>query len=464
MFHRLLDLPNEILLNVIALVPNADLDNFTSTCKIIRNAAAKALHQHGQRKRRYRSITYGDPDVTGDDTTWVHPTLMLRDLLRHDLMCYPVELHIENRAAEHLAWDEVDGLLESFSKDLEPLVRICPYLHDDAVDLTQDILKEGDIGATLGFLLTLLQNLKIFHIADQPTAVSAGWDCYTLRSIKIIVDNLLTGSRASSLSSAYVQPLGQLREIILTCSDRNRYGCYSDLATHAPFFYLPSMRTVRLFRTQTTWDTGNLPTFHSEIETLSISKSTIERESLENYLRLTKHLRSFQYTFNSSFAISSRQGIRFLVEDLLKYASASLRYLHIADHIWMSDYDDYGGYPFGSLKNFQVLRSIRISVDRSIPAVDHLRTEWPSVSLTQMLPSSAERVVFGNCLHRVHALAALQELSKKDKTQLMDLKFVSFEFDFFRSEDGESLEWAQGTLRAFDGFGRAITTDVNQWY
>lgn len=59
---------------------------------------------------------------------------MLRHLLTHDLMCYPVELHIENRAAEHLAWDEVDKLLESFSKDLEPLVRLCPYLQDDAVD------------------------------------------------------------------------------------------------------------------------------------------------------------------------------------------------------------------------------------------------------------------------------------------------------------------------------------------
>lgn len=46
MSRRLLDLPNEILLNVIALVHNADLDNFTSTCKIIRNAAAEALHIH----------------------------------------------------------------------------------------------------------------------------------------------------------------------------------------------------------------------------------------------------------------------------------------------------------------------------------------------------------------------------------------------------------------------------------
>lgn len=265
--------------------------------------------------------------------------------------------------------------------------------------------------------------------------------------MKTIVDNLLTGSRASSLSSTYVQPLGQLREFILTCSDRNKYDCHSNLARHAPFFYLPSMRTVRLFGTQTAWDTWDYPGLYSEIETLSISHSVLVTGSIENYLKLTKHLRSFRYTFNSSLASSSRDRIPFIVEHLLKYASASLRYLHISGFIWDSDYDDYGGYPFGSLKDFQVLRSISISVAPFWSMGKQLRNlqiESPRVSLTEILPSSAEQVVFANCLHTVEALATLQELSKKDQTQLLHLESVSFKFEPFRLRNGESLEWVQG--------------------
>lgn len=78
---QLLSLPNESLLNIIIKTSNVDLDSFASTCTTIYNLATNALQGHQKRKRQYSSITYGDPEATGDNTTWVHPTLMLRDLL-----------------------------------------------------------------------------------------------------------------------------------------------------------------------------------------------------------------------------------------------------------------------------------------------------------------------------------------------------------------------------------------------
>ncbi|KAL8794055.1 MAG: hypothetical protein Q9195_003355 [Heterodermia aff. obscurata] len=484
MVHRLLGLPNEVLLTIIDHIPNADLDSFTSTCKLVRNVAAHALYQHEQRKRRYRHITYGDPDVTGDNATWVHPTLMLCGLLQHDLMCYPIELHINDRAVEAVTWDDgrdiydgyaeylhdkgceprysdVDKALERFNKDVEKLVRACPYLQDDTVDLAQAILNEGEIGATLGFLLTLLQNLKILHVTDYDLENSRK----TLWSMKTIMDNLLNVSRASSRSSTYFQPLGQLREIIFSCTDNSEDAETYSLAKYAPFFYLPSMRTIQLFDIRAESDTWDYPESHSNIENLSIYRSGGDKQSVRNYLKHTSHLRSFEYTCNSRLGILPLgDRFQYMIDKLLKYACASLHHLHIADVFF--DINFYGDpYFLTQLKDFQVLKSIDIRVERLWGTKKELRdpqSNSPNVSLMEILPSSVEQAVFGDCLHRVKALASLQELSKKDKAQLPHLKSVRFDFEPLPSSS-KSLEWVQGTLQAFDGRGKAITTDVNQW-
>ena len=87
----LLGLPNELLLQIIHSVANADLDSFTSTCKTLRSLADDALRGHRARKAMYAHITYGDPEENDPRTTWVHPTLILRDLLRDDL--FPTRGH-----------------------------------------------------------------------------------------------------------------------------------------------------------------------------------------------------------------------------------------------------------------------------------------------------------------------------------------------------------------------------------
>lgn len=82
-------LPNEVLLEIIPRIANADLDDFTLTCKIVRSRAASTLREHQERKRAYSEITYGDPAKNDGRTTWDHPTLRLRDFLVDDLFCCP---------------------------------------------------------------------------------------------------------------------------------------------------------------------------------------------------------------------------------------------------------------------------------------------------------------------------------------------------------------------------------------
>ena len=144
----LLDLPNEVLLQIISDIPNAALDSFAATCKTLRGLANGALRQHRARKAIYAHVTYGDPAKDDEETTWVHPTLMLRDLLRNDLFSYPRTLSINDHAYEGADWDdgrvynddddggcdedrqsEVYRALQDFPDDVGSLVKDCPYVN-----------------------------------------------------------------------------------------------------------------------------------------------------------------------------------------------------------------------------------------------------------------------------------------------------------------------------------------------
>ncbi|KAL8748763.1 MAG: hypothetical protein Q9184_007101, partial [Pyrenodesmia sp. 2 TL-2023] len=109
MARSILDLPNEILLQIISQTSNADLDSLTSTCRLVRNLAHDVLRDHRARKKAYTSIAYRDPGTNEEKTTWDHPTLMLRDLQRDDLFWYPTKLSIN--------YPYYDVLFSMFSQD-----------------------------------------------------------------------------------------------------------------------------------------------------------------------------------------------------------------------------------------------------------------------------------------------------------------------------------------------------------
>lgn len=106
MSFSLLDFPNEVLLHAVGLVSNADLEKFALTCKTIHSLAGDFLHNHRERKKQYANITYGDPKITRDNTTWVRPTLMLRGLLNKYRMCCPTAVSINDHACEGTKWDD----------------------------------------------------------------------------------------------------------------------------------------------------------------------------------------------------------------------------------------------------------------------------------------------------------------------------------------------------------------------
>lgn len=59
---------NKVLLLFIDTIPNGDLENFTSSCRTIRNLASDVLCKHRERTQTYRTLTSGDSTIAREGT------------------------------------------------------------------------------------------------------------------------------------------------------------------------------------------------------------------------------------------------------------------------------------------------------------------------------------------------------------------------------------------------------------
>ena len=183
-------------------------------------------------------------------TTWRHPTLMLRDLIADDLLCYPTTLCVDFNSYGRFDFNrpffvdssDDDGVQEdpyseaaraftSCPQNIKSLVRACPYL-DSKDDIASCILDKCEVGATLGFLLTLLPNLTTLKILDNSNYVSHG-----LLNLRSIIKNVLKIGYSPTASSRRVSPpLSKLKSLELQRDTINIY---------APLFQLPSISSIR---------------------------------------------------------------------------------------------------------------------------------------------------------------------------------------------------------------------------
>ena len=479
----LLDLPNEVLFQIINRTRNADLDSFTSTCKLIRKLAASVLQDHGERKKTYGSITYGDPNASKNNgrMTWIHPTLMLRDLLLDDLLSYPSELSINYNfewydgrlfsdsgiSSEANYQSEVYSVLETFSEDVGPLVQACPYVNGDE-ELTSAILKEGNIGATLGLLLNVLPNLTHLEITDYDE------ESASYLNLKQILDRMARArnDRKKNNEKTCTQPVCKLRHITFTRSDKGILGDSINLARYAALFYFPSVRFIRVEYLRNGREIWNYPAHHSHIEGLDFYDPQTNIESLETYVKDIQSLRHFRYHTEDDFTL-----LRFcmepIVQKLLRYAGHSLRRLDLRDGVYDVDFARAGGRFIGSLKAFQVLETVRIGDTMFIESVktdDKLITEWEAAKLGRprqlidMLPSSIVRILIHSDLRGPYlpdpdvAIAMLENLPERKVELLPNLETVDFEYSIVRDEEGELA-----LLRACREAGVEIRSQDKQW-
>ena len=201
-------------------------------------------------------------------TTWSHPALMLRDLIADDLLCYPATLCICHINRDHttmgnlVLYDDNDKddrarALKSFPQTIGSLVKASPYL-DSMGTIASDILNQGKVDATLGFLLTLLPNLITLKLED-----TRYWDEYRSGSTKDIIKNVLKVRYSPTAISHIVSPpLSKLKCLVLKRGEA--------LETYAPLIHLPSISNISVAHVDCMYNHYNdmlkCPGFHIKVK------------------------------------------------------------------------------------------------------------------------------------------------------------------------------------------------------
>ncbi|CAF9940223.1 MAG: hypothetical protein HETSPECPRED_002206 [Heterodermia speciosa] len=418
----ILQFPNEILIHIISQVSNADLDSFTLTCKRIRALATAFIREHRSRQEVYREITLLNPHCAPREerTTWSHPTLMLLDLLRDDLLCYPWVFNITDYVVRNGRDDlldvgggdsdsdsedgtdhsEVDRALKSSPNELGSLIEACPHFNGDE-ELSRGVL-EGGISTTLGLLLNVLPNLRTWNIMG-PTQPSPATGI-----LKRILDKMLTTNQNPPRGSS--PSLAKLESVVF---DRFYKGDRSydkwNLSAYAPLFYFPSVRNIwaKGLEESDSEDSWTYPGLQSHVQGLALEMSTMHTENFKSYLKSTQNLMSFKYI--EKFRQGSRHSgceVKEVLETLLEHAGHTLRHLNVQCWEVSEDHRQLaraGGCFLGSLKAFRVLETIQVQGNLLIEPVEtrEMIVTNPATArrgracrLIDILPSSVARFMF----------------------------------------------------------------------
>ena len=458
----LLSFPNEILILIISQISNADLDNFTSACQRFQALGADTLREHRIRKQVFTHISCGNHIrldenwMVGKEKTWGHPTLMLRDLIRDDLLCYPTTFSFNDPGSYDAFCDdydsdsdsvsdsengtdrcsEVDRALKSFAKDVQPLIEMCPCF-DGNEDLSRGVLG-GDIGATLGLLLNVLPNLRRLKIADfRERSLGEG-------SLKRILDNMLITSQNPQEGST--PPLSKLKSVIFKRHGTEVYKPDNvSLSTFAPLFYFPSMRVFRADYLRANEDSWTYPGVLSHINRLEFYMSTINDKDLKTCLKATQDLMHFEYVGDCDVLYGqSRPPIRELTQTVLEQVGYTLRYLDI--QCWADHYNlcRAGGHFVGFLKAFRVLETVQVGGSMFVEPVettDRIFADPVSTRkgrtrrLIDILPPSVVRITFNSEIGfpgsgiEGDVATMLQSLPESKADLLPHLELVTFDLN-----------------------------------
>ena len=128
---HILALPNELLQQIIkTLHPIPDLENFTSTCRRLRNNAKDILKAHREMKEQYKIVRIGQSSVWRDEQ-FTTPFELLREIYEGgNICCYVTELYIgytndiaffHRRCGDEMLYSAVGPMLEYQRRTLEKL-------------------------------------------------------------------------------------------------------------------------------------------------------------------------------------------------------------------------------------------------------------------------------------------------------------------------------------------------------
>lgn len=158
----LLDFSNEILRCIIDSVDPADLEHFSACCKSIQTLAKSAMKRHKMRKAHYGELKFGD---IGKLRGWVPLAFLCKTISDPSRRYYPTSIQI-GKFSKNRFYDK--ALMREYCDQIVATISDRRYIAVDEEETWRVAILNGGIGATLGFILTLLPNIQSIAVFKDP--------------------------------------------------------------------------------------------------------------------------------------------------------------------------------------------------------------------------------------------------------------------------------------------------------
>ncbi|CAF9942452.1 hypothetical protein IMSHALPRED_003689 [Imshaugia aleurites] len=399
---KLLDLPNELLLDVIDDVCVEDIEAFTSCNKRIHSLSEDILQRHRAMKKKYSKVRVQSWDSkTKDVSGRVHPIVWLHNIMLDETVAsYPTHLYIEDWEGydDPALWDENEdatGISTESKESIFSKLAQCSYIQRKEVQRWKDVEDSSDsdyFDIALALLMTLLPNLRSIIICCLTNYIS--YTKYMLAQI----------AKAHQAVQGQRHALSRLVTLVIV---KNKYhdSLRTSLDFCLPFTSFPSVLSVssNITKSRPSSHPSDLPkTFKSGITKIKFTDSDISGLGFEDLLSRIGTLQDFEYEYDKGFH-NDFEPYK-IVRSLLNHAGHSLRCLHLTGdwyeyyECWVRDSDFVTLRTcvfMGSLRKSQVLKDVRVNHAMSIEIIEEVDTDKKSTKvhrLVDLLPASIENL------------------------------------------------------------------------
>ncbi|KAK4691788.1 hypothetical protein P7C71_g5288, partial [Lecanoromycetidae sp. Uapishka_2] len=389
---QLLDLPDELLLEIIKQTCPEGIENLVSCCKKLYNTSDRILEKHRTNKRKYSRLAWPPADLwQPDDEGWGFATSLSKLLYEPQLAPYVRSLQYYTHRGEdreqllkifpQKSIETGDGVWQDFFDVSE-----CPFIPEAELADWQKKIDMADMETVLALLLTKLPNLERLAVRSLQSGIE-------------VLTMMKHSSKAHQSPNAHIRMHAPLRKLKVI-SELDITPEASNIGLLEAFFMLPSMKAIQ-YR-------GEIDVFNLWPSSPAISEMTrvnyrepkhhghsvmnINLEAFDRVLAHVRHLEHFDHKrdCDNHFQETKTTDIVKVVD---KHARATLTKLNLHFyHVSLLQMKKNNIF-VGSLRSFTHLSKIDISLALLIR---NQNDQCTAARLVDIMPSSLEELIIGD--------------------------------------------------------------------
>ncbi|KAL8845651.1 MAG: hypothetical protein Q9221_009185 [Calogaya cf. arnoldii] len=321
-----MELPREIVLQVIEQVHPNDLDNIFLSCRTLFEFAKQVRKRHLEKKERYRTVILGDVHFTtyrqfhdpNDKDNIVHPAFALRDLLhdREAMSDYCHTLRVGGLDADGQLRNKMTVVITKNTVLAGHGPKFPPSsVHHLNMSSQCQELADGNYGLPYFMMFAFLEQVQVIELVR----LGNFFDNDNLGTWNLLLE--------TDEDTTFTPPMGQLQDLRII-GDQYEYG--EDLDKYSVFLKIPHLRTSYGYHVIAVGDELKyLNTCWPILEELHFHAGAVDSGPMEYLLCGTNRLETFYY--EKDYSDDRPWAPWQFISSLRKYALETLENLTLLD-------------------------------------------------------------------------------------------------------------------------------------